>query len=614
MKIDIRQRIKDLSPLIYAGSYATSLYNKGFYIHRSFEELSITESQAVHEITQGFKKVGASLLRTNTFNAVLPKLQEYGLQDRLEEIIEASVKITSEVAGSDAYVMGSLGPLGVMLEPLGPTSHEEAIGYYLRNVEVFEKIGVDAYSLEAFHDLNEMKAAIVAIQKISQKAIFAQMGLQERMRSSFGHSIEEFVLMMDQLNVDVMGFAGEIGPSGLLTGVEKLRPLTRKPISCLPNAGLPRYVNDEYIYLCNPDYIGKFAKRMIQAGAHIVGGHSGVYEEHIKAIANSVKVVVSAQTEVHSPKVLRPLVDAPCEPIPIEQRSQLGKALKEGREVISVEIVPPHGVDCTKFFKLCQSLQEGGVQFVNIPDGARAVARMGSLQLSSYINHHFDLEPIPHLTTRDRNLIGLQGDLLGAYVNGVRNILMVTGDPPKLGNCPSATAVYDVDAIGLTHIASRLNQGLDLGGSSFGKPTELLLGVALNPTAKNRELEIRRFKYKCEAGADYAITQPIYSVESYKKFLDELGEVPIPVVMGVWPLVSLRNAEFLKNEVPGVEVPDWVVDEMAKASDSKEEALKRGVEIAIRTMEEAKGLVAGFQVSAPFNKVNVALEVIQSRR
>ena len=613
MKIDIRERIKDPVPLIYDGSYATSLYNKGFYIHRSFEELSITEPQAVREVTQGFKRAGASLLRTNTFSAVWPKLQEYGLQERLEEMIQASVKIASEIADSEeAYVMGSLGPLGVILEPLGPTSYEEAIEYYLRNIEAFEKVGVDAYSLEAFHDLNEMKAAIVAIQKISRKAIFAHMGIQEQMRSSFGHSIEEFVLMTDQFNVDVIGFAGEVGPSGMLSGVEKLRPLTRKPISCLPNAGLPRYVNNQYIYLCNPDYIGKFAKRMIQAGAHIVGGHSGVYEQHIKAIANSVRVV-SSQAERHSQEVLRPIIDTPCTPVPMEQRSQLGRALQEGRQVISVEIVPPQGVDCEKFFKLCQRLQDGGVQFVNIPDGARAVARMSSLQLSSYVLRHFNLEPIPHLTTRDRNLIGLQGDILGAYVNGIRNILIVTGDPPKLGNCPGATAVYDVDAIGLTHIATRLNQGLDLGGSSFGKPTELLLGVALNPTARNCELEVKRFKYKCEAGADYAITQPIYCVESYKRFLDKMGTIPIPIIMGVWPLVSLRNAEFLKNEVPGVKVPDEIVREMTKAGNSKEEALKRGMDIAIRTMNEARDIVAGFQVSAPFNRVNVALEVIQSR-
>ena len=611
VKLDIRERLKDPVPLIYDGSYTTSLYDKGFYINRSFEELSVTEPQSVHEITQGFKRAGASLLRTNTFNAVLPKLQDHGLQNQLEEMIQASVKITSEVADEEAYVMGSLGPLGVILEPLGPTSYKEAIEYYLKNVEVFEKASVDAYSLEAFHDLNEMKAAIVAIQKVSDKAIFAHMGIQERMRSSFGHSLEEFALITEQLNVDVIGFAGEVGPSGMLNGLERLRPLTKKPISCLPNAGLPRYVNDQYIYLCNPDYIGKFAKRMIQGGAQIVGGHSGVYESHIKAITNSVKVAASFQKKAKSPMMLT--IDTPsCQAVPVEQRSRLGKALKEGKTVISVEILPPQGVNCEKFFKTCQSLQEGGVQFVNIPDGARAVARMSSLQISSYIKQHFGLEPIPHLTTRDRNLIGLQGDLLGAYVNGVRNILIVTGDPPKLGNCPGATAVYDVDAIGLTHIASRLNQGLDLGGSSFGKPTEFLLGVALNPTAKNRELEIKRFKYKCEAGANFAITQPIYCIDSYKRFLDEVGPVPIPVIMGIWPLVSLRNAEFLKNEVPGVNVPDEIIKEMAKTGDSKEEALKRGMDIAIRTMDQAKDIVAGFQVSAPFNRVGVALKVIQS--
>lgn len=273
--------------------------------------------------------------------------------------------------------------------------------------------------------------------------------------------------------------------------------------------------------------------------------------------------------------------------------------------------MPPTLADLDKFKVRCKELADGGVRFVNIPDGARAMARISSFQLSSYIQEHFGLEAIPHMTCRDRNLIGLQSDLLGAHVQGIRNVLAVTGDPPKLGNNPGATAVYDVDAIGLTHIISRMNSGLDIGGKAAGSRTEFVLGVALNPTAKNRELEIKRFRYKIEAGADYAITQPIYNLETYLQFMEELGPVDIPVIMGIWPLVSLRNAEFLRNEVPGVDVPDWVVEEMRLAGDSKEDALKRGIEIAHKTMSEAKGVVAGFQVSAPFNKVEVALEVIR---
>ncbi|MCB0390520.1 MAG: methylenetetrahydrofolate reductase, partial [Bdellovibrionales bacterium] len=349
---------------------------------------------------------------------------------------------------------------------------------------------------------------------------------------------------------------------------------------------------------------------------------SGVHEPHVKAIANALRMakgtVRASSSSVglknQMPVSIQALVDKPLQKVAIEERSTLGQMLANGEKVVSVEVIPPKGVDVETFLDHCQALQDGGVHFVNIPDGARAVARMSSIQLSSYVSQKFNLEPIPHFTTRDRNLIGLQSDLLGAHVNGVRNILVVTGDPPKLGNCPGATAVYDVDAIGLTHVINRMNQGLDLGGAAFGKPSKFLIGVALNPTASNQELEVRRFKYKVEAGADFAITQPIYSLKAYKEFLELLGEIKIPIIMGIWPLVSLRNAEFLKNEVPGVDVPEWVIDEMKKANGDKDEALKRGMEIAMKTISEANGLVAGFQVSAPFNKVDVAIDVINASK
>ncbi|MCB0342162.1 MAG: bifunctional homocysteine S-methyltransferase/methylenetetrahydrofolate reductase [Pseudobdellovibrionaceae bacterium] len=610
--------LKQSDPIVADGGITTSLYDKGFYINRSFEELSVTESQAVREVTQGFKRSGATILNTNTFSATRPKLVTYGLQDQLSEIIRSASEIALEVAGPEAYVLGCIGPLGVMIEPLGPTSTDEAEHFFSENVEVFEAAGVDGINLVGFHDLNELRAAIAATRKVTNKPLFAHIGIQENMKTSYGATIPEFLKLADELGVDVVGFAGEVGPSGMLTALQKARPHTKKPISLLPNAGLPRYVNDQYIYLTNPDYVGKYAKRFIQAGANIVGGHSGMGEAHIKAIANSIRMtqshgIVADGSAYRMPEALGDLIDQPKNQVPTRERSRLGQAFDSGEKVYSVEVVPPKGVDCSQFFNHMQALCEGGVRFVNIPDGARAVARMSSLALASYVQTHFDLEPIPHFTTRDRNLIGLQSDLLGAYVNGVRNLLLVTGDPPKLGNCPGATAVYDVDAIGLTHIVNRMNQGLDLGGSAFGQPAEFLVGVALNPTASNGELERKRFSYKVEAGANYAITQPIYDIESYKRFMDKVGDLSIPIVMGIWPLVSLRNAEFLKNEVPGVEVPDWAIEEMEKAGDDREEAIKRGIEIAHKTMQQAEKLVSGFQVSAPFNRVDVALKVIHGQ-
>lgn len=593
----------------------TSLYDKGFYINRSFDELSVTESQAVREVTQGFKKAGSKLLSTNTFNSSYPKLVTYGLQDQQKEIIEASVNITKEVAGDDAYVIGLIGPLGALIEPLGSMAFDEAEGYFKTMAKFMDKAGVEGFSLAGMHDLKEVEAAIRAIQDVSQKPILLHLAIQESMKSSYGHSIEELSNLANKYDVAAVGFSGEVGPSGMLTALQKLRSITQKRISLMPNAGLPRYVNDEYIYLCNPDYLGKYSKRFVQSGANIIGGFSGVHAEHIKAITNNVRMVqnTTQDVEVQISTHIQPIVDEPKQITTLKDRSKLGQYLEEEKRVFSVEIIPPKGVDFSKFMQHCQTLVDSGVEFVNIPDGARAVARMSSLQMASYVKNTLDLEPIPHFTSRDRNLLGLQSDLLGCHVNGIRNVLLVTGDPPKLGNCPGATAVYDVDAIGLTHIVSRMNQGLDIGGSSFGRPTEFCVGVALNPTAHNQELEAKRFAYKIEAGADYAITQPIYDVEAYKKFFDNCNHCDeLPIIMGIWPLVSLRNAEFLKNEVPGVEVPDWAIAEMEKAGDNKEEAIKRGMDIALKTMEEANSLVAGFQVSAPFNKVEVAINCIKS--
>lgn len=601
--------------IINDGGIATSLYEKGFYINRSFEELSVTDAQAVREVAQGFKRAGANLLSTNTFNALYPKLVQHGLQDSQKEIIESSVAITAEVAGDDSYAIGVIGPLGALIEPLGATSFDEALQAFKQVAQTMEASGVDGFSLAGMHDLKEVEAAIQGVQSVSEKPIIVHLAIQESMKTSYGHTIEEFNTLAEQYNVAALGFSGEVGPSGMLTALQKLRPMTSKLISLMPNAGLPRYVNDEYIYLCNPDYIGKYSKRFVQSGANIIGGFSGVHADHIKAICNNIRMVKSSVTtqDVQVSTHIQPIVDEPQKMKSLKERSKLGKYLEEQKRICSVEIIPPKGVDFSKFHSHCEALVKAGVEFVNIPDGARAVARMSSLQMASHVKHTLDLEPIPHFTSRDRNLLGLQSDLLGCHVNGIRNVLLVTGDPPKLGNCPGATAVYDVDAIGLTHIVSRMNQGLDLGGSSFGKPTEFCIGVALNPTAYNVELEAKRFKYKIEAGADYAITQPIYDVEAYKKFFDSCENCDdLPIIMGIWPLVSLRNAEFLKNEVPGVEVPDWALAEMEKAGDNKEEAVKRGLEIAQRTMEQAKDLVAGFQVSAPFNKVEVALECINS--
>jgi homocysteine S-methyltransferase len=573
----------------------------------------LTEPQAVKEVVTSFRTAGAQIFHTNTFGATRPKLEKYGLQDELPKILRRSAEIALKAAGADNFVLGLIGPLGLLVEPLGPTSRKEAENHFYEIAKNLDEAGVHGFAINALHDFNELQCAIRAVKRVSKKPLFVNIGLNESFRTSFGHTLAELAKLGESEKLDVIGICGEIGPSPMLTAIENLRQLTRKPIMALPNAGLPRYVNDQYIYLCNPDYLGKFAKRFVQAGALIVGGHSGVYNTHIKAIANAVRMTQhQVETKATLPTMIQPIVDKPIEVTPLAKRSALGAALAKGKKVVTVELVPPSLTDIEKFESRCQELADGGVQFVNIPDGARAMARVSSLQLAAHVARKYGLEAVPHMTCRDRNLIGLQSDLLGAHVAGVKNLLLVTGDPPKLGNNPGASAVYDVDSIGLTHIVSRLNRGLDLGGASTGRATSFTVGVALNPTARNSKLEISRFRYKIEAGCDFAVTQPIYNLETYKKFMNAMGDCKVPIIMGIWPLVSLRNAEFLKYEVPGVDVPDEVIEKMKKAGDSKEKALQIGIEIAIETMREARSLVAGFQVSAPFNRVDVALQVIKA--
>lgn len=608
--------------IVADGAMATSLYEKGFYINRSFEELNLTDAQAVRDIHKGFIQSGAQIIHTNTFSANTPKLTQYGIQDKLEQIIIKSTEVAREAAGTDGITLGLIGPLSVLIEPLGPTSVDEAQTYFKANVQAFEKTDIDAYALYAIHDFSEMRAAITAIRSLSQKPIVVCMGIQENLKSSQGHSIEDFAQLANDFNIDVLGFCGEVGPSKMLTALETLRPLTDKPIAAFPNAGMPRYVNDQYIYLCSPDYMGKYARRFLQAGANIVGGHCGVYESHTRSICHAAKMFgenISSKTTSDTtkrvlPTAISPIRDAIKDPVPLAKRSSLGEDLALGREVISVELVPPTLDSFGKFLEKCHELEAAGVKYVNIPDGARAMARVSAFHLSQYVKQNFKLEPVPHMTCRDRNLIGLQSDLLGAEISGVKNILVVTGDPPKLGNNPDASAVYDVDSIGLTHILARMNHGLDRGGGTSQNQTSFCVGVALNPTASNMELELKRFRYKVEAGADFAVTQPIYDLDKYCEFMAAVKKFPkqIPVIMGIWPLVSLRNAEFLKNEVPGIDVPDEIIEMMAAAGDDKDRALEIGLSIAQKAVARARKekLCAGFQISAPFNRVEVALRAL----
>jgi homocysteine S-methyltransferase len=397
-----------------------------------------------------------------------------------------------------------------------------------------------------------------------------------------------------------------VGPDGLLGAVEQAMRLTSLPVIVQPNAGIPKEVENRRIYLCSPEYLAEYAKRYVGLGASAVGGCCGTTPEHIRAVASSIKPLSRAR--VLSQTTTAPGIE-PRTPLPLAEKSQLGCRLAARQWVATVELLPPRGYDLQSTIEKAAKLRERGVHAINIPDGPRASARLSPLVTAERIMREARIEPILHFCCRDRNLIGMQADLLACAASGVRNILFVTGDPPKLGDYPHATGVFDADSIGMAGVQQRLNCGIDLGGQGIAPPTAAVIGVGLDPTSLDRQRELDRFRRKIEAGAEFAITQPVFDPDALLRFLDEVERHNIPILAGIWPLVSYRNASFMRNEVPGVIIPDAVMERMA-AVESREDQLAVGIEIARESVERVRHRVTGIQVSAPLGNIDAACAVI----
>ena len=594
---------------VFDGAMGTMLYAKGFFLNVCYDELVLKQPKLVQEVHAEYARAGAEILETNTFGANPLKLGSYGLADDTEKINRTAAELARAAAGGHASIAGAIGPLGVRIEPFGPTSRDEAEALFARQIQGLLAGGVDGFILETFSDLDEIHAALAAVRAACDLPVVCQMTVGTDGLTHYGTDPDTFAKRLTEWGADVIGVNCSVGPAGVLEAVEKMVKATDRPIAGQPNAGLPRDVGDRKIYLASPEYMASYARRMIEAGARFVGGCCGSTPDHIKKIRDYVASVVPRQPSV---VVSRSHVQAPAgvTPTALADKSRWGAKLARGELVTSVEIVPPKGVDPAPMLEQCRALKKAGVDAVNVPDGPRAQSRMGVLPSAIMIEREVGLETVIHYCCRDRNLLGMLSDILGAHAAGLRNILIITGDPPKMGPYPEATAVFDIDSIGLTNLVYRLNHGLDPGNNPIGAPTKWTVGVGVNPGAIDLDRELSRFAWKVDAGAEFAVTQPVFDPRQLEAFLKRVEQFRIPVVAGVWPLVSLRNAEFLANEVPGVSVPDEILQRMKVAQEKgKEAALAEGVAIARQMFERVKGMVQGVQVSAPFGKVEVALEV-----
>ena len=604
----LRDLIADGRVHVFDGAMGTMLYAKGHFINVCYDELNLRAPDIVRDIHRAYAKAGAEILETNTFGANPVKLGHYGLAPETHAINRKAAELAREAAGERALVVGAIGPLGIRLEPFGETSRVEAFELFKTQVLGLLEGGVHGFLLETFSDLDEIHEALRAVRATSDLPVFAQMTIQEDGKTAYGTDPETLARALDGFGADVVGLNCSVGPQGVLEAIERMARVTSRPLSAQPNAGLPRQVGDRKMYMASPEYTGEYAKRLVEAGARFVGGCCGTTPDHIKTVVAYVQSVSPRQIITVSAEP----VAAPTgvEPVPLAERSRWGRKLAAGEFLTTVELVPPRGVDPEAMLAGARLLKAAGVDAVNVPDGPRAQSRMGALMSALLIEREVGIETVIHYCCRDRNLLSMLSDLLGAAAHRLHNLLIITGDPPKMGPYPEATAVFDIDAIGLTNLVHRLNHGLDPGGNPIGAPTAFVIGVGVNPAAVDPERELKRFAWKVDAGAEFAVTQPVFDPRQLEAFLARIEGFRIPVVAGIWPLVSLRNAEFLANEVPGVSVPDEVIARMRNAQErGKDAALAEGVAVARDTLERIRPMVQGVQVSAPFGRVPVALEV-----
>lgn len=618
MALTILEKLAKGIVILGDGAMGTQLYERGVYINRNYDDLNLSDSHLVKAIHRDYVQAGAQLLETNTFGANPFKLGKFGLSDKTYEINRAGAQLARRCAdeGANLCVAGSIGPLGKPVVPMGKISEIDAHNAFHTQAQGLIDGGVDLLILETFIDLHEIRIAIQAIRELTDLPVIAMMTLNDSSMTSYGLGPEQIADALDAEPVEVIGINCSTGPHAILDAIKRIRPRTEKPIAAFPNAGEPKLIEGRILYMSTPEYFSEYTKRLIQNGVSLIGGCCGTTPTHIRFMASAIRALrpvheMALQVEVEEPAGKADIPEAvPEKPVSSPtQRSALGKLLEESAFPVSCELHPPRSPGVKNILRQVRLLQAAGINVVNIPDGPRASARMSPMALAHIIMRDTGMDTILHYTCRDRNILGMQSDLLGAEALGIDNILAVTGDPPKLGDYPMATAVFDVDAIGLLRIADNLNRQMDLAGNPIAKPTAFFLGAGFNPGAIDLKLEIDRLFRKVEAGAEYILTQPVFNSDTLLETLEQLTDLKVPILVGVLPLASWRNAEFFHNEVPGMEVPDPIRERMKKASEKgREFGQQEGVAIAQEALLEARPHVQGVYIMPSFGKVELAID------
>jgi methionine synthase / methylenetetrahydrofolate reductase(NADPH) len=614
--------------LVVDGAMGTQLYERGVLYSVCFEELNVTRPELVQRVHEDYLRAGAQAIETNTFGAHAMRLEKHGLQSRVREINLAAVAIAKKAvqqhAAGRAYVIGAVGPSGYFLGEASPEDLAKVKAAMLEQARALVEGDVDALVVETIRQTSELKVGVEALVEAAAGKIpvIASVSLDEHGLMADGTSALEIARMAKEWGAQIVGVNCSDGPMGVMTAVEQMSP-AGLPLYAVPNAGLPRRVDDRMVYISTPEYFGVYARRMFKLGVRMIGGCCGTTPDHIKRIAGAARMAGAAVDKKDEGDGSWSAIEArpegpwsafPAEggtgtrPLPRAQKSAL--AAKLGREfVVSVEVNPPVGLDPSNAIAAAKMLKAGGIHVINIADGARAQARMANIAMAVRIQREAEMETILHVCGRDRNLLGTLSHLLGAHDLGLRNLVIITGDPPKMGDFPDATAVYDLDSIGILKLAARLNHGVDPGGKPLGGVTSFLLATGAEPAALNYTRELERLKHKKSAGAELIMTQPVYDPVVLEKFLTDIEPLGLPVLVGLLPLASYRNAEFLHNEVPGMQVPQSVRDRM-KGAGSGASGRKEGVAIAREMLAAVRGRVAGAYVMPPLERYELALEVV----